>query len=44
MCGACLAATLLGPVHGFFQRAGLSVGDAWLAATCARIIPFPERR
>ncbi len=28
--GACLAATLAGPAHGFFQRAGLTIGDAWL--------------
>ncbi len=28
--GLSLAATLAGPAHGFFQRAGLTVGDAWL--------------
>jgi len=30
---ACLAATTLGPLHGLFQRAGLSVADAWIVAT-----------
>ena len=30
---ACLAATVAGPAHGLFQRAGLTVGDAWLVVT-----------
>jgi len=30
---ACLAATTVGPLHGLFQRAGLTVGDAWIVAT-----------
>jgi hypothetical protein len=30
---ACLAATTLGPLHGLFQRAGLTVADAWIVAT-----------
>lgn len=30
--GASLIATLAGPAHGLFQRAGLTLGDLWLAA------------
>jgi hypothetical protein len=30
---ACLAATTAGPLHGLFQRAGLTVADAWIVAT-----------
>lgn len=30
--GVCLVATLAGQAHGFFQRAGLTMGDAWLVA------------
>ena len=30
--GLSLAATLAGPAHGFFQRAGLTVGDVWLVS------------
>lgn len=33
LAGACLAATLLGPLHGLLQRAGLTVLDAWLMAS-----------
>lgn len=29
----CLAATAVGPLHGLFQRAGLTVADAWIVAT-----------
>lgn len=29
---ACLAATVLGPRHGLFQRAGLTVTDLWVVA------------
>ena len=29
---ASLAATVLGPANGLFQRTGLTIGDAWLAA------------
>ncbi|MGH9095047.1 MAG: hypothetical protein ACRDXE_07795, partial [Acidimicrobiales bacterium] len=32
VCAAVLAASLLGPVHGLLQRAGLTVGDAWIVA------------
>ena len=31
----CLAVSLLGPAHGLYQRLGLTLGDAWLAATAA---------
>jgi uncharacterized protein DUF998 len=31
--GLCLAVTVLGPAHGFWQRAGLTIGDAWLATS-----------
>ena len=34
----CLAATLLGPAHGLLQRVGLSLGDAWLAASAVWIL------
>jgi hypothetical protein len=33
VCSASLVATLAGPMHGLFQRAGLTVGDAWIAAS-----------
>jgi hypothetical membrane protein len=36
--GLCLAATLLGSHHGLWQRAGLSVGDAWLAASAVAML------
>jgi hypothetical protein len=35
---ACLTATLIGPAHGLFQRAGLTLGDAWLAASAIAVI------
>jgi hypothetical protein len=31
--GACLLATLAGRRHGLLQRAGLTAGDAWIAAS-----------
>jgi len=37
-CGVCLAATTLGRHHGFWQRAGLSVGDVWLAVSAAAML------
>jgi hypothetical membrane protein len=36
--GTCLAATTLGPAHGLFQRAGLTVTDTWLAITATAIL------
>ena len=38
LAGACLAATVLGPAHGFFQRAGLTIGDVWLAASAVALL------
>ena len=35
---ACLVATTVGPATGFFQRAGLTVGDAWIIASAAAIL------
>jgi len=32
LAGLSLAATVLGPAHGLFQRLGLTIGDVWLAA------------
>jgi len=36
--GSCLAASALGPVHGLFQRIGLTVGDAWLVAAAVQLV------
>ena len=36
--GACLLATLAGRRHGFFQRAGLTAGDAWLVASAVWLL------
>lgn len=33
--GLCLAATAFAPAHGLLQRVGLTLGDAWLAASAA---------
>jgi len=33
LAAACLAATVAGPAHGAFQRAGLGVVDVWLMAS-----------
>jgi hypothetical membrane protein len=35
--GVCLAATVVGPAHGLFQRIGLTTVDAWLVATAVAI-------
>jgi hypothetical membrane protein len=35
---ACLAATVIGPAHGLLQRAGLTLGDAWLAGSAVALI------
>lgn len=35
---ACLAATVFGSASGLFQRAGLTLGDLWLAGSAAAII------
>jgi hypothetical protein len=36
--GLSLAATVLGPAHGLFQRIGLTTGDVWLAASAIAIL------
>lgn len=36
--GLSLAATVLGPAHGLFQRIGLTAGDLWLAASAIAIL------
>ena len=35
--GVCLAATVVGPAHGLFQRLGLTLVDAWLIATAVTL-------
>lgn len=37
----CLAATVIGARHGLFQRAGLTLGDAWLASAAVWILRRP---
>jgi hypothetical protein len=34
----CLLATLAGSHHGLFQRAGLTIGDAWLVASAVALL------
>jgi hypothetical membrane protein len=36
--GVCLLASAAGPAHGFFQRAGLTTGDAWIVAVALQLI------
>ncbi len=43
LAGASLGATLLGPAHGLFQRAGLTVVDIWLMASAVAIMGGPPR-
>lgn len=38
LAGACLAASLVGPSHGLFQRAGLTLVDVWLMVSALVII------
>ncbi len=35
---ACLAATVLGPRHGLFQRAGLTIADVWVVASAVDML------
>ncbi len=35
---ACLAATVLGPRHGLFQRAGLTIADSWVIAAAVDML------
>ena len=47
MAALCLVATVAGPAHGFFQRAGLTLGDAWIVVTAVVILrgtPFLLRQ
>lgn len=37
-----LATTLLGPAHGLFQRIGVTVGDAWIAASAIWLLRRPQ--
>lgn len=41
--GSCLLATIAGPVHGMFQRIGLTVADAWVMAMAADILRRDSR-
>jgi hypothetical protein len=36
--GVALALTLLGPYEGFFQRLGLTAGDAWIVASAVAVL------
>ena len=38
---ACLLASTLGPAHGLFQRAGLTVVDAWVVASAVGMLARP---
>ncbi|MBA3652821.1 MAG: DUF998 domain-containing protein [Actinobacteria bacterium] len=39
-----LAATVIGPYHGAFQRVGLTVGDAWIVASALGIVARRRHR
>ncbi len=38
LAGACLAASLVGPAHGLYQRAGLTLVDLWLMTGALAIL------
>jgi hypothetical membrane protein len=38
LAGGCLLASALGPVHGLFQRTGLTIGDVWLVAIASQMV------
>lgn len=40
---ACLAATVLGPRHGLFQRAGLTIADAWVVVSAVDMVRHGRR-
>jgi Protein of unknown function (DUF998) len=42
--GVCLVATTVSDANGFFQRLGLTVGDAWLIATGVALFCASRRR
>ncbi len=44
LAGASLLATALGGPHGLFQRLGLTLGDAWIAASAVAILSGRFRR
>ncbi len=39
----CLAATILGPADGLFQRLGVSIGDLWIVAASVRMMRVADR-
>ena len=39
----CLAATILGPADGLFQRLGVSIGDLWIVAASVRMLRVADR-
>lgn len=43
LAGACLALTVGTERHGFFQRAGLSIGDAWLVGAAVWMLRRSRR-
>lgn len=40
----CLVARTFGPAHGFWQRVGLTVADAWIVVTAVLLVARPETR
>lgn len=40
--GACLLASALGPMHGLFQRVGLTVGDVWIVVVASQLLAARE--
>jgi len=40
---ACLAATVVGPRHGLFQRAGLTIADAWVVTSAIGMLRATRR-
>ena len=41
--GVCLAASTLGPAHGLWQRAGLTIGDAWIVVVALFLVAGARR-
>ena len=41
--GVCLAASTLGPAHGLWQRAGLTIGDAWIIVSALYVVAGTRR-
>jgi hypothetical protein len=40
---AALVASTFGPAHGFWQRAGLTVGDVWIVVAAASLVAAGSR-